>query len=293
MIEILNGTRETVSFSENIGMRLYLNQEAEDYPIHWHTAAEIIMPIENGYKVVVNDIIYELNQGDIIVLPSGELHQLYAPKTGKRIILQFDCSLLYNLNGFDSTFHMFHPCTVITAPKSPDIHQKLETLLLQIMEEYFNTMPLKEASIYHMLIEFFVTLGRSCINADRRFPNANSNKQHEYIDKFLTVCNYMNEHCTENINVNDLASLAGFSKFHFTRLFKQFTNMSYYDYLNKQRIMHAEKLLIDPNISITEIAMQSGFNSLATFNRIFKAQKRCTPSEYKRLYGSNFSRINP
>ena len=80
--------------------------------------------------------------------------------------------------------------------------------------------------------------------------------------------------------------------YHFARLFKQFTNISYYDYLNQRRIMEAQNLLCDPSLTITEVAMRSGFNSLATFNRIFKAQKNCTPREYKQLHSRNFSTIS-
>lgn len=293
MIAVLNGTRETVAYDENIGVRLYLNQQNEDYPIHWHTAAEIIMPIENTYEVEVNTTRYLLNVDDIILLPSGELHQLYAPKEGKRIIFQFDYSLLYTLNGFDSIFPMFHPCSLITKETLPDVHGELRNLILEIRKEYFSDSPFKEASIYSYLVRFFVILGRSQFTAVKKFPNAKNPKRHEYIDKFLMVCTYINEHCTETINVADLAALAGFSKYHFMRLFKEFSGISYYDYLHKQRIMHAEKLLIDPNLTITEIAMHSGFNSLATFNRIFKEQKNCTPSEYKRLHGANLRCINP
>lgn len=61
--------------------------------------------------------------------------------------------------------------------------------------------------------------------------------------------------------------------------------MSCYSYLNQQRIMYAEKLLIDPSLSITDVAMQSGFVSLATFNRVFKTYKNCTPTQYKSLQG--------
>lgn len=289
MIEILNGIRETVSYHDNLGVRLFLNQEAEDYPVHWHTAVEIIMPLVNHYTVVVNETKYLLQPDDIIILPSGELHQLFAPDEGERIIFQFDYSLLNHLHGFDSTFHMYHPCLVVTADKYKDIHGSLRHLLLNIMEEYFSNTVLKEAAIYSMLIQFYVTLGRGCMSGESCFPNTKSQKQHEYIDKFLHVCTYMNEHCTEDLNADELASLAGFSKFHFARLFKQFTGMTYYNYLNKHRIMYAEKLLIDPNLSVTEVAMRSGFVSLATFNRLFKAYKKCTPTEYKNLHGTHSS----
>ncbi|WP_040953006.1 helix-turn-helix domain-containing protein [Gorillibacterium massiliense] len=287
MIEILNGTRETVSYHEHFGIRLYLNHEAEDYPIHWHTAAEVIMPIENIYTVIVNDTKHVLQPGDILVIPPGELHELFAPDSGERIILQFDYSLLQNLNGFNSTFHLLRPYVTVTAEDNKELHEQIKPLILDIMKEYFSKSLLKEASAYSMLIQFYVILGRNCMEGDQRFPHNGSQKQHRYIDKFLQVCNYMNEHCTEDIQVDDLAAIAGFSKFHFARLFKQFTGMSYYSYLNEHRIMHAEKLLIDPNLSITEVAMRSGFVSLATFNRVFKTYKKCTPTQYKMLHGNH------
>ncbi len=285
MIEILHGTHETVSYEERFGIRLYLNEQAEDYPVHWHTAAEIIMPLENWYKAVVNGTEHVLQPGDILVIPPGELHQLFAPSHGNRIILQFDSTQLHMLNGFASSLHLLRPCTVIRKDTDEGLHSVLKPLLLDIMEEYFSNTLLKEAAAYSFLIQFFVTLGRHFMKGENRFPNTTSRKQHEYMEKFLEVCDYINSHCAETLQLDDLAALAGFSKYHFIRLFKQFVGMSCYSYLNQQRIMYAEKLLIDPSLSITDVAMQSGFVSLATFNRVFKTYKNCTPTQYKLLQG--------
>jgi len=284
MIEILNGTRETVSYTEHFGIRLYLNREAENYPMHWHTAAEIILPLENTYTVVANDKRYLLQPGDILAIPPGELHEIVAPDSGERIILQFDYSLLYNLKGFDSTFHLLRPCCLISARENEELARTLRALLLELKDEYFGRSVLKEASAYALLIQAFILIGRNVLDGERRANPLNGRRAHRNIDKFLRVCTYMNEHCTEDIRVDELARLAGFSKFHFMRLFKQFIGVSYYDYLGQHRIMHAEKLLIDPNLSITEVAMRSGFGSLATFHRAFKAYKKCTPTQYKQLH---------
>ncbi|OZQ69843.1 AraC family transcriptional regulator [Paenibacillus sp. VTT E-133280] len=287
MIETLHGAMETVSYNEHFGIRIYLNQEAENYPIHWHTAAEVIMPLENTYTAVIDSTEYKLNSGDILIIPSGQLHQLYAPESGKRLIMQFDCSILFNLNGLDSTFHLLRPCLVITAEQNKELHGSLKPLLLNLMNEYFSQYLFKEAAAYSILVHFFVVLGRNFMGKERHFYHVKQQNQHKYIDRLLQVCNFINEHCTENIQVEELAEIAGFSKYHFMRLFKQFMGMSYYSYINQHRIMHAEKLLIDPNLSIMEIAMNSGFESLPTFNRVFKNYKKCTPTEYKGLYGNH------
>lgn len=235
------------------------------------------------YTVVIDGVPHTFNEGDIWITPPGTLHELLAPAYGERLIILFDYSLICNVKGMDSLLHSLHPYALISREEYPELNKKLHFYLEEVSREYDNKMPFTEACIYSLMIRFFIALGRASFNASEKFPGITSNKQHEYIEKFMMVCNYIADHCTENINVDELADLAGFSKFHFARLFKQFSGISCYEYLTQKRIAHAEKLLIQPDISITEVAMRSGFNSLSTFNRIFKSAKNCTPSEYKSL----------
>lgn len=292
MIEILNGIHEIINY-KNVsglnGIRLYHNTETEDYPIHWHIALEIITPIKNTYTVQINNETIICNEKDIILIPPGELHSLIAPQKGERLILQVDSSLLGKLNKLDSFLSLIQPYKLIRYEVNPELSNELGTYLSSIEEEYFMLHPFVESSIYSLLLRFFVTIGRTHLNTYPKFPTSTPSKQYEYIEKFMDICKYITNHCTESITVDDLAVQAGFSKFHFSRLFKQFTGMSCYDYLISQRITYAEQLLLTPSISITEVAMQSGFNSLSTFNRIFKAYKKCTPTEYKRLGLHNHS----
>lgn len=260
--------------------------EAEDYPLHWHSAMEIIMPVIDEYTVVIDETPHTFGIDDIFIIPPGTLHHLIAPpsqRNGARMILLIDYGLICNVKGMDSLIQSLHPYALISKEEYPELNEQLRSYLNEISIEYDNIKPFTEAMIYSLMIRFFVTIGRANFDASEKFPGITSNKQHEYIEKFMEVCNYITEHCTENINVDDLADLAGFSKFHFSRLFKQFSGVSCYEYLIQKRITHAESLLIQPDISITEAAMRSGFGSLSTFNRIFKMAKHCTPSEYKRL----------
>lgn len=86
MIEILEGTHETINYGNSMGVRMFHNVDYEDYPEHWHTAIEIIMPVHEGYNVIVGEKKYCLKEGDILILNSGTLHALEAPPKGERII---------------------------------------------------------------------------------------------------------------------------------------------------------------------------------------------------------------
>lgn len=144
MIEILNGTHETVAYRDMKGIKAFMNTDPEDFPLHWHTALELIMPIKNGYTVRTNGETIRFSPGDIILIPPGELHSLHAPEEGERMIMQFDYSLLCNLAGMDSLLHMLRPYRLIRAGQSDGLGETLRGYLEEIMAEYTGEDPFRE-----------------------------------------------------------------------------------------------------------------------------------------------------
>lgn len=287
MIEYIDGIHETVDYHSDFKVRVFSNDAYENYPQHWHSDVEIIIPIENKYRVKIAKKVYELNEGDILVIPPGEVHELYAPEKGKRVILQFDGTLLHNFKGFTSAFNMYHPCVHVKSKSMPKIHKQLSELALSITSEYFSSQPYREAAAYASLVNFFTILGRNYTVTNDKPAIVNGQKQHQYINQVFKVCRYIDRHCTESIEIDYLAKMAGFSKFHFHRIFKQVMNVTCHEYLNSCRIMEAEKLLAEPDLTIIQIGFGSGFSSQATFYRLFKKKNLCTPMEYKTLHCAN------
>ncbi|MCJ7689167.1 MAG: AraC family transcriptional regulator, partial [Clostridiaceae bacterium] len=85
----------------------------------------------------------------------------------------------------------------------------------------------------------------------------------------------------EGIDLDEISKVAGFSKYHFSRFFKENAGVTFLDYLNNFKITKAEWFLYYDKSSILEVAYKSGFNSVKTFNRVFKGLKGCAPMEYK------------
>jgi len=283
-MRILDGIYEKVDYQDNTSILLHINRETEGYSIHWHTAVEIIMPVENIYTIVIGKVTYRLKEGDILIIPPGELHELIAPDKGLRRILLFDFSIISNLKGFTNVLPVLNQPRLINEITAPDIYLHLQNLYDQITVEYKSNNTLREAAIYALIIQIFVNIGRQFLNTENLFPDAKLSKQKEYIEKFNLIFEFINSNYMDDISLDAIADVAGFSKFHFSRLFKRFTDMSFYDYLNQRRVKEAEKLLLDPNLSVTDVAMRSGFSSISTFNRVFKGFKECTPTEFKNLY---------
>ena len=141
--------------------------------------------------------------------------------------------------------------------------------------------------MYAKILEFFAIVGANRFDNIITMPEKAGIKKREYIDKFNALFSYIDKHYTDDISLDFVAEMTGYSKFYFTRLFKKYAGTTFFDYLCYKRIRAAEELLINPSLSITDVAIMSGFPSISTFNRLFKQKKNCTPTEYRELMEEN------
>lgn len=284
MIKILNGMRETINYEFPMGLQLYRNVKQEDYPKHWHVGIEVIMASKGGYEVTVGEECYFLEPEDIILIHSGVIHSLRAPSKGERYILQFDTTLLYNLREMETLLYMMPPVIFIKKEEGEGLHSFFKEKLNKIILEYQKNSTFREASIYAALIEIYVELGRKEVYKNVSHGNLESTKERQYLEAVMSACTYINKHYMENLKLEEVAQIVGFSKYHFTRIFKQYMNMTFYEYLNSKRVKKAEELLYNTKeLSITEVAMGAGFSSISAFNRTFKMIKNCSPSDYRKI----------
>lgn len=284
MIEILTGQRETVIYDEKIPIRMHLIEDAEDFPLHWQYSYEIIMPLENGYTINIEEHTENLAPGDIIIISPGVLHSLIAPPTGSRYIFLVKASMFEAIAGTQDLHLNFYPYTIFTHNTNSNSREQLGQLLNSIWNEYSSNEDLKYLALYADIFSFFLLAGRNNDTQFLPFKTPLNSTIHEHIEKFQSICSYIATHCEEDISVQELASSRGFSVSHFYRLFKQYTGISYHKYLNQARITKAKQLLCqNEKITVLDISLRCGFSSLATFNRAFKTITKLTPSEYRSL----------
>ena len=245
------------------------------------------MPTDNIYTVECNNQTFTLREGDIILICPGCVHTLFAPPTGHRIIFQPDANALRFIKDIETLLNAIAPLIVITPESFPSTHGKIRELLIEIKNEYLSSSSsFSEAIIYSHLLEIIALIGRNYTRKSETRAVHVMIKQEEYMKKFIEICNYIDEHCSEDLNLDDIANMSGFSKFYFSRMFRQFTNVSFYKYVNMKRIAKASELLTEPQNSITDVAINCGFSSLSSFIRMFKIIKGCTPTEFRNMYWS-------
>lgn len=92
---------------------------------------------------------------------------------------------------------------------------------------------------------------------------------------------YIENHFAEAITLVELAQHVGYSKFYFSRLFKEYLGMSFVDYLHKRRILESVQLLETTTLSVTQILLEVGYDYEANFYKYFNKYFKITPNEYR------------
>ena len=92
---------------------------------------------------------------------------------------------------------------------------------------------------------------------------------------------YIREHQAEKLSLGQVAKAVNTSTFYFCKMFKKVTGINFTDYLSRVRIEKSKNLLLNPNLRVSEIAFEVGFQSLTHFNRVFKKILGQSPTEYR------------
>ena len=107
----------------------------------------------------------------------------------------------------------------------------------------------------------------------------------EYICRINRVLDYLDNHLDEVFNIGDLARIAGFSPFHFHRIFSAMLGETLFSFLGRLRLEKAARILCgNLDVSVTETALKCGFSSPAAFSRAFKESFGVSPSGWRKRH---------
>lgn len=279
---------ENISFDDSI-IIIKNSTYPTDYPTHWHKCVELMyLPITETVNVcpivTINQDTYEMHPGDVVITWSGELHKVSNNSERKLIGLQFYPSVFDSAKDFSAYWNIFRSYHHISQGEFPDLAQNMGMYLDHINSLAFSGEPFRDTQMLIALFEMFMYFGiylRDRLKKDDVSMSPESNRTIQIIVK---ACAYIQENCEQQMTLQTVSDYVGFSPFYLSRLFKKVTNSSFMEYLTNQRIKRAQTLLVDSDLSVTEISYQSGFTSISTFNRVFKKYRGCSPSSYRKYY---------
>ncbi|MHB8129670.1 MAG: AraC family transcriptional regulator [Mobilitalea sp.] len=261
--------------------------------MHWHPFIEILVSLYDNNEVTINFTKYVLKTNDLVIIYPGDLHSLDHAAENAFILVQFPLDLLMIMSEFNRNFSVFYQYHCIKYDPSNIDSDKMILLIKELPELYYYDSLFNEVRIYSLLLEFFVKLGQYCVNAKKEEFSGDANTEYKSIKLMAEACLYISQNCTKSLSLDDISHQMGVSKSHFSHLFKKYTNMTFIDFLTTERIKRTESLISNPKAHIIDIAFDSGFSSLSSFNRAFKKIKGISPSDFRETMINNAFQSHP
>lgn len=254
-------------------------------PYHWHTECEIIRILEGEFILFIDENKIVAQKNDIIFIHDGIFHG-GLPKNCIYECIVFDMKLLLKDN---------HACTKqifdiinhkkVIAPKLPSNIKDLNTCCTSL----FESMRLKNTG-YEFITQgaLYYLIGTILKNQLYIKNDNHTKKTKERFLQFKNVITLIENEYQNPLTLEDLSKASGMSPKYFCRFFHEMSNKTPIEYLNYYRIEIACEQLLATELSITEIALNCGFNDVSYFIKTFKKYKGLTPKKYlKSLDKSN------
>jgi len=260
--------------------------EANCFPFawHYHPEAELTLLIKGRGLRFVGDSVEEFTDGDLCLLGADLPHTWYSEPTGERVSSQV---IQFLPDAWGKEF--------LQLPEMARVRELLEKATSGLVIEGQTRQRCREAMAEILripagsagrvarLLEVLALLSAS---AEHRVlstmpAEAEPNRRTQAVLK--RVLDRMHNEWEEPPTQAEAAHLAGLSVTGFSRFFRRHLGKPYVQYLNEWRVGRACRLLAESEHSIAQIAFEAGFGNLANFNRRFRAIKRMTPREYRRL----------
>lgn len=252
------------------------------FPHHWHTHLEFHY-IEAGEATMeCGTTPHDVKPGDLIVVNSNELHHGVSRSSDLfYYALIVDTSLLHSQFNDAAETKFIAPIIQNRILFRNHIrgNAELNACILAIVHELqtrsFGFELAVKSELYRMLTLLLRGHVASVLTKDEHAERLKN------IQRFEPVLQYIDLNFKEPLTVELLADVAGLSRFHFSRLFKQLTGRTVTEYVTASRLDKAEYMLRHSPLSISEIAVATGFNDIYYFSRTFKKHKKQAPSKLR------------
>lgn len=267
-MEILYSSAQKIDVSANEHVR---HQSMKI--LHSHSYYEIYYLTEGRRKYFIDSALYQVDEGDVIVIPPNTLHRSIGDDAGvySRILINvpavdFEGSLLPEFTSFfDGYFY-----------KIPQKRRKyFDALIEKILYEYGKKDRFSDYLLHSHVNELLIFLTR--VRSHESLPSP-GNETDKIIGK---AARFIRDNFDKPLTLEDTASAVGISKTYFSRLFKAKTGFGFSDYLAQVRVSEAARLLTDTGLGVTEIALRCGYGDSSYFATVFRRYKGMTPVKYR------------
>lgn len=279
-------------FNENIQyenpflcMKIFETNRTQESLGHWHfhKEVEVLAVFEGKLEIAVEDELFIMGPGDVILVGSSQLHRdrIFKDQEARYIVFQFD--IQYYLEESAVSYYKSFTDPEFPLSRINYIFQENEEVRRTVSDcvKDINEESRSRRDGYELAVSLLIkTILLQIIRNDTK--HLLSQRDNADLERLRPVLDYIEAHLAEKIQVEEASRIANISYYYFVKYFKKVLGMSFLEYVNYKKIKQAERYLLTKDISIAEVGEAIGMPNMAHFYKLFKKYHDCSPNEYRK-----------
>lgn len=257
-------------------------QEEFNSPFHLHDEFELILINKSHGKLYVGNVVCNFSEGDFFFFAPGLPHCFYnSPEDSEKLVLAHAIVIQFKKDFLGKDF--FNKTESFKLKKLLDLSVAGIQFLSPSATLKSRILKLNTTNTLQRLANLLIILSELS-NHSRYKLLTSSLVAADYVNsRIITdIIQYVAENFRKEITLGEASVVAKMQKSAFCRYFKRKTKKKFTEFVNEFRLIHAQKLLVETDKNILEIAYECGFNSASYFYRIFKKFYEISPLNFRK-----------
>lgn len=271
--------QQTGYLDDNFKIFHLMDHDMREIDFHYHNFHKVLIFLRGNTSYCIEGRTYDLKPNDIVFVHAGEVHRPVAHDHGvyERIIIYISKEFLDAYQTPDNDLSLclkqahHNQSHVLRVPAFPS------TRLGNIVKELEGSFHSNEYAneLYHeiLFLEFMIQLNRAAIRDGIEYIADSASNP-----KMIAILDYLNEHLTEDLNIDLIADTFFLNRYYLMHTFKEETGYTIGNYITTKRLFMARDL-IDSGMPITDACYECGFKNYSTFFRAYKKTFHVMPSQ--------------
>lgn len=249
--------------------------EMSAFKEHRHPEIELHYCLEGSYFLKINKNEYRIQKGDLVVIGAMSSHEIPQNSKENRRVLVIEAGPMLLSDYFEPFSQKASSNPILKLEES-------DSAFRSVLEE--TAMHIESRSDFSELLikgNIFKVCGYTLNKITSYNDTDHSTKALRSISNVEKAIDMIYSHFSEPLDIETIASLCGYSKSHFCKIFKNITGETFHNVLNNHRLKIACSLLKETDLSVETIATKCGFADSKSFCRVFKQIFGITPGNYR------------
>ncbi len=260
------------------GYKTFIHAKSENLDLHYHEYYEVFLTETDGIVHVINGVEEVLSAGSLVFVRPSDTHKLYFENDFCYINFNFSATIFERLMEYLDDDTLRHnllspqnsPVAVLNEPEREKLHEKIRRVgLLQEMNDKDGALYMRR-TLLDILITYFAEM-----------KNEEKNEMPYWLQYTLRQ---MQKPVNFEKGIPRMVEISGKTLTHLGRSMQKYKGMKPTEYINRIRVQYVASMLVHSDMTILDIAMESGFQSEAHFYKLFSEYMGMSPKQYRERY---------